>query len=157
MFFCSEDKRDILSKQVLNHSEEWHKTFRTVMFWRPVAKNELSAKLDGLLLGLLDGLVRCSTVLHRQHLKRPYDQANDFLRIFVWHRINVGQLHHFGKLFDGSPNDRKNRFLLQYRKTNDIYSTVVSIVETLPYPQLTMILISITMIAFMRLPLIQLP
>lgn len=39
-------------------------------------------------------------------------------------------------------------FLLQYHKTNDIYSTVVSIVETLPYPQLTMILISITMIAF---------
>lgn len=36
-------------------------------------------------------------------------------------------------------------FLLQYHKTNDIYSTVVSIVETLPYPQLTMILISITM------------
>lgn len=39
-------------------------------------------------------------------------------------------------------------FLLQYHKTNDIYSTVVSIVETLPYPQLTMTLISITMIAF---------
>ena len=39
-------------------------------------------------------------------------------------------------------------FLLQYHKTNDIYSTVVSIVETLPHPQLTMILISITMIAF---------
>lgn len=39
-------------------------------------------------------------------------------------------------------------FLLQYHKTNVIYSTVVSIVETLPYPQLTMILISITMIAF---------
>lgn len=39
-------------------------------------------------------------------------------------------------------------FLLQYHKTNDIYSTVVSIVETLPYSKLTMILISITMIAF---------
>lgn len=39
-------------------------------------------------------------------------------------------------------------FLLQYHKTNDLYSTVVSIVETLPYPQLMMILISITMIAF---------
>lgn len=42
----------------------------------------------------------------------------------------------------------KVNFLLQYHKTNDIYSTVVSIVETLPYPQLTMILTSITMIAF---------
>lgn len=39
-------------------------------------------------------------------------------------------------------------FLVQYHKTNDIYSTVVSIVETLPHPQLTMVLISITMIAF---------
>ena len=39
-------------------------------------------------------------------------------------------------------------FLLQYHKTNDIYSTVVSIVETLPYSKLTMLLISITMIAF---------
>ena len=44
-------------------------------------------------------------------------------------------------------------FLLQYHKTNDIYSTVVSIVEALTYPQLTMLLISITMIV----PLNQLP
>lgn len=86
------------------------KLFRAVMFWRHVAKNGLSAKMDGLLLGLLDDLVRCSTVLHRQNLKRTYDQANDSGRIFVWQLINVGQLHHFGKLFDGASNDRKSRF-----------------------------------------------
>lgn len=42
----------------------------------------------------------------------------------------------------------KADFLLRYQKTNDIYSTIVSIVKMLPCPQLTMILISITMIAF---------
>ena len=42
----------------------------------------------------------------------------------------------------------KADFISQYLKTEDLYNTIVSIIETLPFSQIIMVLVLLTMIAF---------
>ncbi len=105
--------------------------------------------MDGLLLGLLDGLVRCSTISSSAaELSKRHQIKQTILGGYLFGSgSTLVSFIILGNYSNGAFAGKVD-FLLQYHKTNDIYSTVVSIVETLPYPQLTMILISITMIAF---------
>lgn len=76
---------------------------------RPAADHFLSADMDDLLLGLLDGVVRGISVLYRIHLPRKNGAADDPRRICLQRQRYILKLYHFRKLQSRTSGKRKVR------------------------------------------------
>ena len=74
----------------------------------PDAYDKLPTELDHLLLGILDGMVCGSTVLHWQHFPRKNSAPDDSRRIRFWCGFHACQLYYSWKLFDGKADFRCN-------------------------------------------------
>ena len=76
---------------------------------RPPPHLPFPTDLDHLLLGLLDGVVRGRTVLHRQYLPGPDGAPDDSGRLRLRRGLHHRQLHRAGQLFHGDAGDREGR------------------------------------------------
>jgi len=69
----------------------------------------ISTELDNILLGILDGLVCCSSVFHWKHFSRKNNPSDNFRGIWFWSWINIGKFRDTWKLFYGLANIRCSR------------------------------------------------
>ena len=69
-----------------------------------------SRKLDNLLLGLLDGMVRGSSVLYRKYISWQNGTSDDSWRLCIWCWINSDELYCAWQLLDGYAGYRKSGF-----------------------------------------------
>ena len=69
-----------------------------------------SAELDHLLLGLLDGLVRCSSIFYRTDFKRKKYTTDNFGWVRIWSRINRGKFYCSWQLLNGNADERNSGF-----------------------------------------------
>ena len=76
---------------------------------RSAADHFLSADMDDLLLGLLDGVVRGISVLYRIHLPRKNGAPDDPRRICLQRQRYLLKLYHFRKLQSRTSGKRKVR------------------------------------------------
>ena len=81
---------------------------RLINVYGPDAYDKLPTELDHLLLGILDGMVCGSTVLHWQHFPRKNRAPDDSRRIRFWCGFHACQLYYSWKLFDGKADFRCN-------------------------------------------------
>ena len=70
----------------------------------------LPAKLDNLLLGILDGMVCCSPIFYWKYFKRPYCASDDPWRLCIWSRLYNHELYYTWQLFTWRTNEWCGRF-----------------------------------------------
>jgi glucan phosphoethanolaminetransferase (alkaline phosphatase superfamily) len=103
--------------------------------------------MDDLLLGLLDGVVRGISVLYRIHLPRKNGAADDPRRICLLRQRHLPELHYFRKLQPRTPGGKLDVMAI-YAAGNDLYTTIISIIQTLPLAPLVLVLLIVAMVAF---------
>ena len=115
---------------------------------RPTAHHLISADMDNVLLGILDGLVRRCPVLHRNHLSWTYDPADNPRRLRVRAWRHVCELYYPRKLQLGLQVFGKLDVMGLYAASGDLYSTITAIIRTLPLAPMVLVLLAAAMIAF---------
>lgn len=105
---CLGERRGILLKLDFLLLENDSELYRLINVYGPDAYDKLPTELDHLLLGILDGMVCGSTVLHWQHFPRKNSAPDDSRRIRFWCGFHACQLYYSWKLFDGKADFRCN-------------------------------------------------
>ena len=82
--------------------------------------------------GLLDGMVRGLSLLHRLHLPWAHREADHPGRLCIQPGRHLLKLPDPGKLQPGPPVSGKLDVLGIYGGAGDLYSTIIAIVDTLP-------------------------
>lgn len=96
--------------------EDGSELHRPLYLYGSIARVWLPPELDDLLLGLLDGVVRGSALLYRQHFLWQDCTPDDSRRLCVRCGLYAGQLHRAGQLFNGDADDEPCRFYYTVRR-----------------------------------------